>query len=762
MSSSEHTQTASPKPVKTQRPSFSGQDHGQPKAPTENLMDLSTDLLTLIASYVVRPLDMVNLCLTCKRFHEITVRHLYQTVELDLGGHADRKLAAFLNPRNIGIPHIRNIKIWHVRDPRDKAQSKQVQFAIAMLLEALPRNQLERFRSKACLLKPLRTQILTTTSNDWHQSEEFSIDNLKTLYRRQKKLKWLEAMTLSTSLDNRIKRQLDFDSVMKDTEEVGLWLDSVQAIEMAGEITKRVKKLKNLTIRLSLPLLDNPSPSLAQWNDTITGPGRVTSGVFNHMMPFEECTPIEVSSLMLEDLNMTYCRGQKKDTYTRVIDMTKLTSLKIHNCSSAHSLLSELSRSSRLPTSLRILEFKHKDDYRNSEGFSALDEFLCLVSHLEELVVDISCARDLPSTDKIARHGKTLRVLSLHASSDDVGGERCYRTPDFETIATMCTELEQLSLAVPQRDVLRTSSDYDEFKRALLGPTSDSFTNATTDETQDPPPQRLPNLRTLHMTTWPSSPSRVSQFPRVAYEHLLQLEATTFFTGHVRPPSTLGTSTFTNEPKTSVRRSSDASSTSGLILAVPPNGGADQADASASGSRRAQGNSENRPLPRLNLVAWGVSDKLRFRSNANDSIVVFARGATISPITDVCRAGDAPSTRRRGHRTRGRNPSGSGSTTPTPQPPVPEPLDSDADADASEAEGAWGANCTVRTPYPLPAGVLPSASVKAAAHVIPWLTHKYVEPRSEVLDFLYSLDVSPPDDRRRRARGSDDGDSDSD
>lgn len=78
--------------------------------------------------------------------HDIAVRFLYRNVALDLGSPSDTRLSSFLNPKNIGLKHIRQLRLY-LATVYDKCnQEQQAQFATRMLLEFLPEDVLEEFR----------------------------------------------------------------------------------------------------------------------------------------------------------------------------------------------------------------------------------------------------------------------------------------------------------------------------------------------------------------------------------------------------------------------------------------------------------------------------------------------------------------------------------------------------------------------------------------------------------------------------------------
>ena len=114
------------------------------------LDDLGTDIKALIVENVLRPSDLKNVCLVNRAFHEIAVKALYRHVPLDLGSDKDLRLSAFLSPKNIGLKHIRHVRLYLAnerdRDKSSEAQEQQASLVAKMILEFLPEDTLEEFR----------------------------------------------------------------------------------------------------------------------------------------------------------------------------------------------------------------------------------------------------------------------------------------------------------------------------------------------------------------------------------------------------------------------------------------------------------------------------------------------------------------------------------------------------------------------------------------------------------------------------------------
>lgn len=97
-------------------------------------------------SQIPRPSDLKNVCLVNKQLHQLAVKPLYRSVNLDLGSPHDNCLSAFLNPRNIGLQYIRRIRLYLAATAEKDGQLQQASLVTRMLLEFLPEDILEEFR----------------------------------------------------------------------------------------------------------------------------------------------------------------------------------------------------------------------------------------------------------------------------------------------------------------------------------------------------------------------------------------------------------------------------------------------------------------------------------------------------------------------------------------------------------------------------------------------------------------------------------------
>jgi len=495
---------------------------------------------------------MKSLCLTCKELHRITVKRLYHEVTLDVGSPNDTNLTAFLNPKNLGLPHVRKLDLYLADVPEKCNQLQQANFAIRMILEFLPEDILEKF--------------------SWHPWSPFGADNLVMLYKKQKKMKWLEGIALDRDALAEVEKLPHFDQMFQNSRKLGLYPDSREVLNYCATLVKKTPKVEKITLHASFDDDHDSAIPSRELNDSATGPGLITSTIFGHLQPFENCTPLSLKDLTLQKINLRYAA----DTYCKFVDFRNLKAMRLFGCPGADSLFAELCKSTKLPQKLETLEFKHDDNPEN-DALNALDGFLCLVSGIKILTLDICYAKQLPSSNGITRHSKTLIELNVHASRGDGEEEELvYDLDDFEKICKSCTLVEQLSAAFPATSVIRAHNE------AFL-----AFELALGD---------LVQLVTLNITTWPTNTPSSNRLPRKIYEHLLQSLAQQGFersAKHHAPPYFVGTPT------------------SNVLPPPPP------------------------PLTpyssKLSVIAFGSSDKVYDREDSKNQII-FVKGKAVDPF----------------------------------------------------------------------------------------------------------------------------------
>jgi hypothetical protein len=139
-------------------------------------------------------------------------------------------------------------------------QLQQANLAVRMLLEFLPENILEKF--------------------SWHPWSSFSAENLQLLYRKQRRMKWLEAIALDRDIIEDLEKWSGFPGVFENVRKLGLYPDSREVLNMCAALVKRTPKVEKITIHASFDDdADQPPIPLRELNDSSTGPGTSLAGV---------------------------------------------------------------------------------------------------------------------------------------------------------------------------------------------------------------------------------------------------------------------------------------------------------------------------------------------------------------------------------------------------------------------------------------------------------------------------------------------------
>ncbi|OQO15394.1 hypothetical protein B0A51_16879 [Rachicladosporium sp. CCFEE 5018] len=495
---------------------------------------LPTELKQSIISNLWRPTDLRNVCLVDKELHEVAVQFLYKSVALDLGSANDTKLASFLSSRNIGLRWMRVLRLYLANVEDTCNQEVQATFATRMILEMLPRDILEEF--------------------SWCPWKNFSADNLILLYKTQRKMTWLEVMQLDRPFATELKADfIKQHNLFHHARRLAVYPETRETLEHSRIfIENTAEKLEELILHPHFDIGGSHSPSPTriaprELNDSATGHGLLTGTLFANMLPFDKCKPFEcLTRLRLHCINMRYCAS----TWCKFVDFQKMEHLRVYQCPAAETLFGELSRAQNLPRKLRVLEVQHQDNEEN-EALLALDGLLCLVSGIEDLLIDMQCVKALPGAAGIARHGKTLELLSVHGSNDPLGSisrtspsehaELVYDTESLDKICKAAKSLKQLSCAWPERSIFKApTSDWTAFETAV---------------------STLHDVVTLHISSWPTNKSPIN-LPRIQYETLLQGYATQLFhsfashtidTALTGPPATGAVSTNIGLPRSRLR-----------------------------------------------------------------------------------------------------------------------------------------------------------------------------------------------------------------
>jgi hypothetical protein len=555
-----------------------------PRKPLE-FGDLPFDIKSLIASFVIKSSDERNLCLTSKVMHAATVPSMYRAMTLYVGSPMDAHIGSLLNPKNIGLKHIRSLDIFLANVSHACNQLQQANVSIRLILEYLPDDILETF----C----------------WHPWSTFSADNLMLLFRKQKRLGWREGIALDRNVVSELEKFPNVDDLFSKTVRLGLYPDGVDTLEYSNFLIRKSRNLNHLVIHTNFHGRDELTSR--DINDSATGPGLMTRTLFSHMIPFQECTPLKLKRLVLHGVSLRYAGS----TYCNVVDCTGLTSLQINQCPGADAFFAELCKSSKLPLALKTLHVKQEDNDEN-DTLVALDGFLCLVSGIKVLSINLCNSKELPAAPGVQRHFKTLEELNVHARRGGKESEEIvYGYDAFRNITKNCKQLRHLSVAFPSTSLIRPNTTaFTNFEGAL---------------------DTLPNLLILNITTWPSNAPSKRQLPRKIYEHLLQSIAQQCFERHsilipatpdnLPAPSTSGTTTPANDNETNNNNQNNENNDAG----ADPNPTTTSSSSSSSSTLSTQ--EVIAPSSRLTAIAFGPScdgDSLR-------APIVFTKGRLLHP-----------------------------------------------------------------------------------------------------------------------------------
>ncbi|KAH0292518.1 hypothetical protein KCU62_g1878, partial [Aureobasidium sp. EXF-3399] len=478
------------KVVNTTKPTQNGHSHREQdvRSCALNLNELTPELQTNILKHISRPSDLKSLCRTSKRLYDVAAKELYHTVSLEIGKRSDLRLSAMLHPNNAGLKHIRILRIQFnpLHNGLPEADNSRVQTVVRMLIDFLPENVLEDF--------------------EWSPWLAFDQETFIILLNRQKRLQWLTAFRVdgADAIENLEAKASDHAEIYNNCQKLAIYPDSLPSLELGQFLLSKMSTLTELIIHTNFAH-GSIHYNTRELNDSPSGPGLVNRTMFRHLLPFTQITNppfAHLQSLRLVDVGLRHCA----DSYGRFIDFTQLEALRIVKCAGADALLSLLCKSAYLPRKLRCLEFQHNDNLDN-DALTALDDFLCLVEGVEEIYLDLTSVKSMPSVDGIIKHGKTLDVLLVHASGDLVE-EHVWTSDDFQRLCLSVSKLRQISCAWPASSILRTNSpSWDAYQFSI---------------------RSLSRLITLHISTFPSCSPKVN-LGRAMYMEMLRWQATQIF-----------------------------------------------------------------------------------------------------------------------------------------------------------------------------------------------------------------------------------------
>lgn len=120
------------------------------------------------------------------------------------------------------MKHVRKLDLY-LADVIDKCnQLQQANFAIRMILELIPENQLEKF--------------------SWHPWSPFSGDNLVLLYKKQKRMKWMESISLDRDVLPELQKIPDIEKTFENVRKIGLYPDSREVMDFCHFLLKNTDR----------------------------------------------------------------------------------------------------------------------------------------------------------------------------------------------------------------------------------------------------------------------------------------------------------------------------------------------------------------------------------------------------------------------------------------------------------------------------------------------------------------------------------------
>lgn len=422
------------------------------------LVNLPAEITASILGYLRRPTDMISLCLTCKRLHEITVYQLYQTVTIKVGFKetTNRILGQFLNPSNIGLQHVKVLDLslgWETKD-KSKTQRTKIDREIRRILKALPENNLDEFRW-----------------GHW-DSLVLAVETIVLLYKKQKDMKSvLTPVYLGADVVGKLQEIPKFETRFQDVRSV-TFLPSQGTLDIGGMILHNAPKIQHLTI---------VGATSGWWGRSVSQPQVLDTLV--SLYDASHKRPLALKKLMFSRVDLAG-HGAR---YGEVIDFQTLESLCLWRSCGVHDYLPRLITNPELPHKINRFELKQVEP--DSQWLmGALDSFLSMASGIHTLYIDLRADR-LPVEAGIIRQAKSLKELLIHVRAGSSPRVKClpYGGETRSKICKECPLLEQISLPLPLN------------RQARCHPRTSTYDKKTF--------CKLPELVALQVASWPLYPA---------------------------------------------------------------------------------------------------------------------------------------------------------------------------------------------------------------------------------------------------------------
>lgn len=284
--------------------------------------NLPPEMRALVVCFLLRPSDLLSVCLTCKTLRDASTPKLYSSVRLDLERPL-RTLDRFASPLNPGLEHVRKLEIY----PKDSRCSVAAKQTIRIVIQTLPEHRL------------VELKLPTETELDY--------DMLGLLALRQKEILSIRFGICASSLGRILRLPACGPH----------WLERLVALQLPtcvgpaslrgyGDLIGRcADSLRELSFgscgklhELELEDDDDIDDDDGSLQDDDDRDGLLSSLLFHHITPRGPQPALQLTRLTITGTDLC-CAAR---TFMQYIDGRKLLHLNLRGCDNANDMLSAL------------------------------------------------------------------------------------------------------------------------------------------------------------------------------------------------------------------------------------------------------------------------------------------------------------------------------------------------------------------------------------------------------------------------------------
>lgn len=320
--------------------------------------------------------------------------------------------------------------------------------------------------------------------HSWQNWEPFSIDNWILLCKKQRRLRAVEIASVDRPFMPIIEKQPELLKNLTEVISLHFYPETLDRLQACQKVLEAHPQVREMQITPGFQFAMAPIPQ--DLHDSSTRPGLLFRTIFSHMLPLENCTPIKLKKLTLDNIDVRYAA----DTYMKAIDFSCLESFVIGGCAGADAVFSQMGKPHIRPSKLKKLRWFHEET-AEPHALEAFEGLLEGLSGLEILHVDLNNVGGLPKPSTITTHRKTLKVLAIRSrmgppEAPYLDSLKCYEQDQFDEICAQCTGVRQLSITTPATFVSepRETNEFKDFLRCAA---------------------KLPHLVTLSLQRWPQT-----------------------------------------------------------------------------------------------------------------------------------------------------------------------------------------------------------------------------------------------------------------